>query len=294
MLEDSTDIQIPEFTLAEKPVTPPAPEVVPPKPAHPQFLQNIAANLGFSTAEMESVGTPELENVVSLATKFKQKQFEQQFQQPVAPVVTPPEPEVYDWGLDAEGKPLTEESVIPGLRGVKEIPALKKELAELRQQLAQERQAIQNKSRAQTIDEAFAGLGKDYKFLFGEGSITKFQRDDPEAVMRQSALAAVGVPETDPSFPARLRKVADNIRTRLAPVEQTNGTPPKNRIAPADYEEKNAVEEWNQGALATATQRKSPASPKTRFQEHLEEVRRERAALGQDPTPAGDQDDWLV
>ena len=256
------------------------------RPSHPSFLEMTAANLGIGAEETAQMTTPELERLVAHVSRYRPQQ--QQFQPP--PQEQPEEPQdSFDWGVDADGQPIGEDRVPPAVRQVKDIPALRREIAELREALVQQNQ----KTRVQLIDEHFAALGKDYEGLVGSGPAMRYQKDDPERVMRISMLAAVGVEPEHPEFAARLRKVASKVRAKFAPVAETNGHQQRNRLT-GRFESQDELEAWNNGASAPATQRRSPAAPMTPFERHLEDVRRERAALGQEPVVAGDPGNWLV
>ena len=276
MLEDSDVTPLVDISLNGPPVTPVPPTVnpkvepkveapkEPEKPSHPDYLRQIARNFGFLDSDIDSVGTPELERVVALASKSRPQEFIPQPQ----PKVPEPEPEeVIDWDKDEDGKPYTEDQYAAPIRNsAKEAKALKKEVAELKKLLIAQTENQIKQTRTQMIDQSFADLGKDYQRLFGKGSIAAM-KDDLESAMRNTALSMAGVPVDHPEYHARLRKAADKLLAKFVPVQETNGHAPKNRIT---------EEEWDQGALAATTQRKSPQRPKSRFEEVLEEVRAER------------------
>lgn len=292
----------PEITLASAEVAQPSArqeQVQTKTPSHPPYLVETAVNLlGYGQEELQSMTTPELERMVQYASRVRTQQFREmqemqrayQAQQQTARQTPEPVQEESIWGVSPEGNPLTERDFLPPVRNtVKAIPEIRRENAALRKKLEEIENHIRNQgaqSQRNLIDSAFDNLGKEYSAIFGKGSISNYRPDDVEVTMRNAVLASVGVPPESPEFMARFRASAQKIRARLAPVGETNGSAPKNRVSGYEIPD---IDEWNAGALAPTTQRKAPAGKMTDYERIKAEVDAERAAMGgQVVTPGGD------
>lgn len=218
-----------------KPVltTPPAE-----KPKYSSRTLREARDLGLEDSYIQSVSPDALEEVVyHLNRQARQKPADK----PVAPVE-----EAIDWGVDDEGKPMTEKQYAPAVvRLVKQQHAKDKELKELKDEIQATRQreaATQADRNSAVIDAAFTALGAGYAKHFGTESGSAMTADKPEMKKRIAILRAAGITlaTVDPAkINGQIKEAVELLG--LSPEEEPEVTTKKDR--------------WNRGGLAIPTAR---------------------------------------
>ena len=200
--------------------TPPQPEpAVKPTSKHSPRALRLAAELGFSQAEVEAATPEELNDAIYHQTivvnRLQRQNFDTQQRmaaqdrpaapQPPAKPPTDPEDELISQFTDEKYQPEIVQLAKLTTGMMKELRATKDQLKGS-QEREQQRESL---SRAEMMDAGFDALGDSYKAVVGDGSGLDMDQQGPEFKRRIAILQATGL---DFSKPLTAKKLATAIK----------------------------------------------------------------------------------
>ena len=238
-------------------------------PQKPTALTKRAEALGLSASFIERATTEELaETVVEMLSMRQAPSVPEPVQSP-RPTAPQPEPEPeFDWGEieeDGRKRKVTDEDIHEPI--VKAFKKQQKEIAALKRALEERdsrAQAAVEQTFEQRLDAAFSANEK----LFGKGRGEDLKKAGAPAFFRRKAvfeaIQAIPVAErAKMTIEQAIAQVSEDLfGPQVAAAATQTQTKPK---APA-------VTDWNNGAVATPTQRKGPPDNKPGRSKAVESV----------------------
>lgn len=248
--------------------------------------------LGVDDADLEGLSAAAIQNHIIAAQERRLNEAAHWQRSQIVADQSPrhipePEPDALDLGIDEEtGRPAREMLNKGALRGMDALHKRNRDLETKLKSFEERETARATVSHRQAVDDGFESLveklGEQGVTLYGTGGLAERGPDAAENRRRQALYTVAGIDRERDSERTIAKKLAAAHAT-MYPAPPKPATPASqdygdNPPAAAKPNGKPTVEQWNDGALATPTNRKPNEKPPGRARA-IENMARRQAEL---------------